>query len=323
MKKYFVILVLLMLGFCFKSQAQGSIELSQKWLCRSFFNPAATGNVPYLELYAVGRQQWVGVNGAPFSAVLHAHSFLQDFNSGVGLSISNDMIGFYSVLNAKASYAFHLFPDRFSAFSFGLSAGILSSWRDNSRIDLLDTADPDFNPDFQSEVRPDFDFGVEYRNRWLRAGASVMHILGHASTLNGVYVGQSFYAYAGARFDLNDQLSIMPSAFSLYNAEWHQLEAGATLYYKKRRDMPAFIRLREESKNTYDLLWVGLYVRRHGDIALLAGVSLNENIRVGYSYDYTFFGDSRAFNTNSHEILLSYRISTARKVPRTYYCEDC
>ncbi len=323
MKKYFIILALLVLGFHSESRAQGNIELNQKWLCRSFFNPAATGNVPYLELYAVGRQQWVGVKGAPFTAILHAHSFLQDFNSGVGLSVSNDMIGFYSVLNAKASYAFHIFPDRFSALSFGLSGGILSSWRDNSKIDLMEPSDPDYNPDFHSQVNPDFDIGIEYRNRWFRSGISVMHLLGHHQTLNGVYVGQNFYAYVSARFDLTEQFSIMPSAFSLYSAEWHQLEAGAILYYKKRRGTPAFIRLREESTNTYDLLWVGLYLRQHGDIALLAGISLNENMRIGYSYDHTFLGNSRAFNTSSHEIMLSYRINTARQVPRTYYCEDC
>src|SRR5690349_16827537 len=72
-------------------------------------NPAYAGSRDALSLLALGRFQWVGIDGAPMSQTFQAHSPIYKGLAG-GLSITNDIIGPVNntYLNMDLAYQFRI-----------------------------------------------------------------------------------------------------------------------------------------------------------------------------------------------------------------------
>jgi type IX secretion system PorP/SprF family membrane protein len=54
-----------------------------------------------------------------------------------------------------------------------------------------------------------------------------------------------------------------------------------------------------------DRLWAGLGYRTGDAVNLLIGAQINQQLRAGYSYDYTT-SDLGNFNSGSHELMIGY-----------------
>jgi type IX secretion system PorP/SprF family membrane protein len=105
------------------ARAQQDIQLSQQLFSKLNNNPAATGFSNYLNTYIFARQQWIGFEGAPSTQVFNANSYFERIRSGVGISITNDIVGRNKLFNAKLAYAYHVQAGRDQYVSFGLGAG--------------------------------------------------------------------------------------------------------------------------------------------------------------------------------------------------------
>ncbi|MDR2449150.1 MAG: type IX secretion system membrane protein PorP/SprF [Prevotellaceae bacterium] len=328
--KCFIVTGLMAFGLQANAQGQGYIDIGQKWLYRPFINPAVTGNTPFLELNLFARKQWVGIEGAPSTQIFSGHSFLPTINSGVGLTVVNEFIGIFHTIDIKLAYAYHILLDRDIAISFGLAGNATWMYRDDSKI--IYQAPPTIPPPpFKTTVLPNFDAGIEIRNAWLKVGLSAIHLIdahGDYSSNPGNFgyntpdVGRTFYAYATSRVEAGTYLAVSPSLLGSLNHGFYDGEAGAMFFFKRLRQKNNLVRLRTRYSDTYDFLWAGAFMRFSGTLAMMAGVSITEQWRVGYAYEYTF--QLRQIHwANSHEIMLSWRLPPLQRGPRKYLCDDC
>ncbi|MDR3185126.1 MAG: type IX secretion system membrane protein PorP/SprF [Prevotellaceae bacterium] len=326
--KYFIVAGLVAVSLQAHAQGQGYIDIGQKWLSRPLLNPAATGNTPFLEMDLFARRQWMGVEGAPSTQILFGHYAIPNLNSGIGATLTNEFIGFFHTLDIKFAYAYHLLLNQDIAISFGLAGNATWMFRDDSKIELQSPLAGNIPP-LKTTMRPNFDAGVELRNAWLRVGLSAIHLIDSPKEYSSTSfdniqpaVERTFYAYTASRIEAGTNLAISPSLLGSVSHGFYDGEAGIMFFHKRLRQAHSLVRLRTRYTDTYDFLWTGAFMRFSGTIALMAGISLTEQWRLGYAYEYTFrFRKIKYVST--HEVMLSWRMPIFQRGPRKYLCDDC
>ena len=123
-------------------------------------NPAYAGSRERMVVNILNRNQWVGIDGAPNTQTLTAHTPLAGSNLGVGLSAINDRLGFESIVSAYAdvSYTINLDPYERYRLSFGLKAGAVKYNLDEELLGDPRTDIIDFS------LRPNFGAGIYWRS---------------------------------------------------------------------------------------------------------------------------------------------------------------
>jgi type IX secretion system PorP/SprF family membrane protein len=298
-------------------------------MSRPLINPAATGNSPFLEMNLFARRQWLGVEGAPSTQILFGHYLFPNINSGIGVTLTNEFIGLFHTFDIKFAYAYHIMLSQDMSISFGLAGNLAWMSRNDSKIELQNPIDKSTIPPFKTTIHPNFDAGAEIRNAWLRIGLSATHLLNSPKSYNNPSlvdytipdIEYTFHAYIACRIDAGDNFAISPTLSTSLNHGFYDGEAGALFFYKRKRS-DKLMRLNTRYNNTYDFLWAGGFMRFSRTMVLMAGISITEYWRLGYAYEHTFRYQNVKW-LNSHEIMLSWRLSPQRSGPRRYLCDDC
>ncbi|MFC2102266.1 type IX secretion system membrane protein PorP/SprF [Bacteroidota bacterium] len=259
------------------------------------FNPAYAGSRDALAVDMLTRFQWVGVEGAPRTICLTAHTPLRNPHIGLGFYMYRDALGPTVDYNVMASFAYRiLFPT--SKLAFGVSAGIKYYNIDWNLLHPKDPGDQLLVNDASNRVVPDVDFGIYYSHSRYYAGISVKHLLQNqlvvSSTspnneVNFTRLRASFYGIAGGSVPLADKFMFLPSLLVKYvdNAPL-QVDLNARFLL-------------------FDILTLGVGYRTSNAIGLLVGVDVGKGFSVGYSYDI-WFNALRSHNSGSHEIRISF-----------------
>ncbi len=89
MKKYLIgiLLNLVIPAAAVTLHAQNMFTNNHQWLNRSYINPAAVGSTNYLEIAAIARKQWVGMDGSPTTIFLNAQNLFAAISSGAGITL--------------------------------------------------------------------------------------------------------------------------------------------------------------------------------------------------------------------------------------------
>ncbi|MDR1055196.1 MAG: PorP/SprF family type IX secretion system membrane protein [Prevotellaceae bacterium] len=292
----------LILFFAFVSlgvslSAQGDADITQRWFNETLYNPAATGNSYTSSLFLHARQQWVGIKGAPSTQAFSADSYIENWKSGIGISVMHDEIGrITSSFNVRASYSYHFQLTQMSFISLGISGGILSRNRDINRALVDNSYDPDLAYGNASEISPDFDFGVEYRGS-IKIGLAVKH-LGVNKKEKYFANTENIWAYASSRLNTGTIMSVEPSVAFTYRNKSSRVEVGALFYFLKM----------EQRYEYNDRFWLGGMFRFNKEFALLAGVNITKSLRMGYSFDYGY-GFNSLSRYGTHEIFLAWQLN--------------
>ena len=291
------LLLLVALLFCCSTYAQSDFDFTQRWFNESIYNPAAVGNSYTTGVFLHGRAQWVGIDGAPHTQAATFDTYVEHWRSGLGFAVIRDEIGYLSSYTAKLSYSFHVPLSYRSALALGLSGGVLNRNRNIKNSMAFDPNDPALLYKNVSDYAPEFDFGVEYKGP-LKVGAAIRH-LGVYSNNDLPKPSTNIWAYASSRFNLADQLSVEPAMSYMYHNHVSRYELGAILYF-----------LRTDSRLKYnDRFWLGAMVRFNGQFALLAGVNVTKQMRVGYSVDYGMTNDLVSVSKwGTHEVFVSWQL---------------
>lgn len=293
---------------------QNDIQLTQQFLSRVNYNPAATGASEFMNAYLLARQQWVGFKNAPVTQVLNMHNYVDALGSGLGLTVINDKTGPTSAFNAKVGYAYHVHFDNESYLSLGLGAGILYKSIDMNKL-VSETGRPEADPTLQTYINrfnglnPDFDFGLEYNMKQWQVGASVTHLNLSPIKITNLQAGRHFYLYTKYTFEVERDWKIVPNAvWTVSSWPVAQYELNAITYYKSR-------------------FWFGPSVRVSDGFVLetvagIVGLFITDYLRLGYSYDFNP-GPLSGYSGGSHEIMLSLRLGKGestygRKTPRFF-----
>jgi type IX secretion system PorP/SprF family membrane protein len=291
MKRIFNIFIWLLIPFSLSGQL--APVTNQYILNPLTINPAYAGGRGALNIAAFYRKQWVGVMGSPETMTLAADAPFLDSKLGLGLIISNDKIGVTKETRFNTNYSYRISLNK-GILSLGLGAGLITTNTAYSDLVIVDQEDSHYLSDSRVFAVPDFSFGAYYTYQNYFAGFSIPKLLGYDFDFDKnkyaleVNLGQYHYMFnTGYLFTLSPKAKFFPSTLVTFSP-------GEQLMF----DINAHLSL-------FDRLWTGLSYRSSNSMAALMQFSVNEQIRVAYTYDFDF-GKIGRYSNGSHEIMLRY-----------------
>ncbi len=260
-------------------------------------NSGYAGTRDALTVTALHRSQWVGFDGAPVTQTLTLHTPMMNDKLGIGLSVLNDKIGPVNTTSAYVDLAYKLPINDVARLSFGLKGGINTMQANLSTLETTTPGDVELAQNIESQLLPNFGFGMYYYTTKWYLGVSTPKLM--ENEFEGVNAGTTtsiaserrhYFFIAGTVFNLIEDGSIKmkPTTFvKMTNGAPIEADITSMFIFRDRFELGAMYRT--------------------GDAAgVLLGFNLNEQLRVGYSYDFSFLNRTLKYNDGSHEIMIRY-----------------
>jgi len=263
-------------------------------------NPAYAGSRGALSGFISYRIQWMGISNAPVFQTISLHAPMK--NDRVALGIMGQFMQ-YGVTRSKSIYASYAYNVKMGQgkLSFGLKGGVDISNTDYTGLALADPDDPLFLENGKY-ILPNFGAGIYYYTSKFFAGISTPQFLSYKKNgTNGVQAFHSFNNYdfiltAGGLVTFSELFKFKPSVLVNYSLE----------ETKKLTQMDIngnFI--------LADLLWAGLSWRTTEDVVVgILQVQLNQQLMLGFSYDYPVGSMNTASKGGSVEFVLRYEFGS-------------
>ncbi len=261
-------------------------------------NPAYAGADESLNITALTRSQWLGVDGAPVTQTLTAHSRVANDHSGIGLAIMNDKIGIHKNLTINASYSYRLLLSKTSWLSMGIQAGIDSKKSDYALLTANGPSDPN---QFQNNSSTFFDFGAGlfFNSRRMQIGFSMPNIMPGKISLQDT-IGANlnpthYFLFSRYRFALNQNVNLEPSFLIKY-------VAGNPFSYDVNLNMVV-----------QQVFTAGVSYRRSESIDFLCRLKLSRQLSSGFSYDFPVGKIASLRSSGTYEVMVNYAFTFSHK----------
>jgi len=271
---------------------------SQYMFNQLVINPAYSGSKEQMSLAVINRYQWVGLDGAPRTLTMSAHTPLRNEKVAVGMYIYADHIGADNDLGVVGSYAYRVKMGK-GKLCFGLQAGISKVTIDWDKVTMHETEDLVLAYRPQDGLKPDANLGVYYYTQNYYLGISSKHLFenqfGKVENTDGssTYstLSRHFYFMGGLALPLTDKIVFRPSTLIKYakNAPVNADLNASFLFNNK--------------------IWLGASYRTgNNTMVFMIELQATANLRIGYSYD-ACMGGLKSYNQGSHEIMLGYDLN--------------
>jgi type IX secretion system PorP/SprF family membrane protein len=299
MKKYLLLLLIALNG---SAMAQQSAQYTQYAFNGLVINPAYAGSKGILNISALYRTQWVGLEGAPSTQTLSLDGALLRDKIGLGLHVFNDQAGAQGQKSVYASTAFRVKVGPAAKLAVGLAGGASQYYTDGTKLHPHDLVDDPTVPNTNiSNWLPDTKAGLFFNTERFFAGLSAANVIGFRNKFINP-PKRHFFLTSGYVFDLNETFKLKPS-FLLKE----DFKSPASL------DLNTFLLIG-------DRLWLGGTYRTAIDIftpktdqdqklafnnswALLTEIYISPAIRVGYAHDFSL---SELSNYSTHEVSIGF-----------------
>jgi len=303
MKKLLILVVIALLKVILlptNASAQQDAQYTQYMYNMNILNPAYAGTKEgTLSVSLLGRTQWVGIPGAPQTAVLSAHSSITE-RMGLGLSVLADKIGPVNEQYVFADYSYTIPMGYYDNLSFGVKAGV--SMINASLTDLWTVVEDDTSLRSNiNNLQPNFGFGLFYFSDIYYVGLSVPNLLKtkyletDEEFVTNVSKKSHMFLTGGYVFDLSYDWQFKPSIMAKATVGTPlSIDASANFLFDERYE-------------------VGASYRWDDSVSLLLNAKITDNLRVGYSYDFTTTALNK-FNSGSHEIILLFDLVTSYEI---------
>jgi type IX secretion system PorP/SprF family membrane protein len=281
-----------------ESIAQQKPQFTQYMFNTLVINPAYAGAEEALSLTFIDRHQWVGIENAPTTQTLSAHTLVRKKNVGLGLSVINDKIGVYQNLNALASFAYHIQTGKDSYLSMGLQAGF-----NNNRANYLSlqSSGGPIDPNLANSINEtyfDFGFGLYFRSPRFHIGVSSPQFVPKQVALDpaiNIQIGGTHYfLFSKYRISLSANWELEPSTLVKYIPTL-PLSYDANLNFVYRR-----------------ILTTGVSYRINESVDFLLRAQVTPQLQFGYAYDHPIAQATR-LSSGSHELMVNYLFKYIRK----------
>lgn len=307
-KHYIFFLALMCSSFWTRGQQQGLF--TNILLHPYLYNPAYAGANKSFEFNAHVRSQWVGFDGAPRTVAASLYStFKRHVNMAAGGLITYDQAGLIGRTSFYGSYAYHLKLGDKMNIGFGLSLGGVQynvkiynakpypEDKDDVflRSDVLNAMAFDANSGLYLYSR-DFFFGFSAQ----QMASTRIHWDNTIGKLIPLYYVQTGYTF---HFDKKRNWGMQPSVLARFSSPHpYQLEYSLRFIYK-------------------DMFWLGGGYRSNSSASGMFGVMIDQQYRLGYSYDYTLSA-LNSYSNGSHELVFSYILPVKRKKTASEAVQD-
>ncbi len=295
--KQFVTTIIICLAIITNGKAQQLPLFSHYYANPFILNPANAGLKGFTNLNLHYRRQYVGITGAPETALISVEGAIPNQKMGLGIIISNDQTDILGRTNVLGTYAYHLQLKNDHKLSFGLSAGFIQNRIDFNNITAFDQNDDALLNQNESRTVFDGNFGIAYDWKDLSIGVAAHEILQN----DFVFTRQSdfkelnfnelshYNATAKYRLHLNDSLGLyLEPIIAIRSVQGIPLQFDGGLIF-----------------NYNDALWAGAMYRSGFGLSFQAGVQVQERVRIGYAFDLNTSAIA-AYQDGTHEILMGY-----------------
>jgi type IX secretion system PorP/SprF family membrane protein len=277
------------------AMAQQPFTITQYMNNLTYINAAYANLDNVANVNAVGRKQFIGINGAPTSFMFNGNVPVPSLNSTAGLTLLNDKTGAESLTEINAFFAKKV---QLSSTTF-LSAAINGGFRVYKVIDV-DPSDPRFNGSDVNQTEANLGFSVMLHSDNYYVGVSLprlsLNTIGQSAQANNYYMN-TYYLTGAYLKTLDEDFKIKPAALVTYSGSNLPVEfnVSTTLYVK-------------------DVLGVGVNYRSTNDFAGILSLVINKNFNFGYSYQFSTAAYSiGGVNNTTQEVTLSYRFGNNLK----------
>lgn len=292
-KRLYIILSLTVL-FAAGARAQYDASFSHYWDLEPYFNPAAVGKQPKLNVVGAYAISMAGFENNPRTMYVGADMpfyFIGAYH-GAGVSLLNDQIGLFTHQRIALQYAYKhkLFG---GTISVGAQFGFVNEQFDGSKVDLGEAGDPAFATSDVNGNSMDLAAGLYYTHgRWY-AGISAQHLtspLVELGETNELQIDPTFYLTGGYNIKLRSPFVTIPTSVLVRtDGKAYRADVTARVVYTNDKKM----------------MYLGVGCSPTNSVTVLIGGNVH-GVIMGYSYEmYT-----SAINpgNGSHELFIGYQM---------------
>ncbi|MBI4647852.1 MAG: type IX secretion system membrane protein PorP/SprF [Bacteroidia bacterium] len=294
--------ILLLLSEIGNSQ---QLPLYSQYLMNGFLlNPAIAGSVNYIPVQLTARSQWVGIEDAPQTFAISAHTGLSNGKMGAGGYIYTDMFGPITRTGLLGAYAYHLqFAGTESKLALGLSASAFQYQLDETDLNLLDEDDQAISYGKETTFAPDATFGAYFYNPKYYIGFSAAQLFQFNVGINDNNKNRMirhYFLMGGYIFKIGEKFDIEPSLLLKGTEKTpFQVDVNVKAYYMKS-------------------IWLGFSYRTSKDAICVLGLKITP-FYFGYAFDYTFSPIQNYSKYGSHELMLGVNIGEGKSTGSTLF----
>ncbi len=270
-----------MLSFCCCVIAQHNSSYSQYMFNGLLINPAYAGSNDALNLTALYRKQWSGIENAPNTLSFTAHTPLKNKKVNLGLILISDRYGITEHMKASLIYAYRirLFKGN---LSFGLLGGVDSYKMNWNKVRTTQEGDASFTSSIQNRIYPEAGFGIYYHSKKFFVGLSAPDMYSNTFSVN-----RTIALSMGGLVSASENFKIKPAVLVKYLTNSPvDANISSTFYWK-------------------DIIGIGVGYSYNASLIGLIDLKINDQFRIGYSYDHATTVLNK-YSSGSHEIMLRY-----------------
>ena len=291
-KRLYIILSLTVL-FAAGARAQYDASFSHYWDLEPYFNPAAVGKQPKLNVVGAYVISMAGFENNPRTMYVGADMpfyFIGAYH-GAGVSLLNDQIGLFTHQRIALQYAYKhkLFG---GTISVGAQFGFVNEQFDGSKVDLGEAGDPAFATSDVNGNSMDLAAGLYYTHgRWY-AGISAQHLtspLVELGETNELQIDPTFYLTGGYNIKLRSPFVTIPTSVLVRtDGKAYRADVTARVVYTNDKKM----------------MYAGVsYSPTNSVTAVIGGMFHGINL----SYSYEMYTSALSIGNGSHELTVGYQ----------------
>ena len=297
MRRSLLFTIVLLLTCVSLTRAQYDVRLSQYFQAKPYYNPASVGATEDLNILALARMEWVGIDGAPLSffAMADMPLTLGKTQHGVGVVLLTESIGLFQNTHVGLQYAYKqkLFGGTISG---GFQIGLVNQSFDGSKVEMVESeyhqqTDEAIPTSQVSGMGFDMNFGLFYTHKKFYAGIGMAHLIEPELQLGEnaySYIGRTYNFMGGYNIPLpNPLFELQPSVFLLTDLQSFHTDITARLEYNK-------------------MFNGGVSYRVNESVGILFGVKIGR-FQAGYAYDFPITALGQA-TSGSHELCVRYSL---------------
>lgn len=271
-------------------------------------NPAFYGSKDGINFGANYRHQWAKLDGQPRTINVFADARLPQIHGGVGLAVSNDMLGAYNISSLNAGYAFIQDVKKKFKIAIGLNAGLTISKLDGSKLITPQGNGNNLNDDFlsnqmQRSIRPNLAFGISFIHKYIEVGIAYNNLINAKDKFKGeseilkLKYGGVFQTYVSSKIKAGKNFNIRPSL--VFNTDFKEFQTDFSFMAGYKDYVSLGVNVKGYNKKSFESL------------SPIISIGPLKNICIIYSYDVSL---NRLNNVNkgSHEITLNYLLPNSK-----------
>lgn len=280
--KHYILLALLMLSLLNKVQAQVKPGFAHFNWNPMPFNCAFAGNDEALNLTMSSRVMWTGIDGAPRTHNLSAHTPLLNSPISLGVMFYRDEIGVQTSSGFRGQFAYKIKTPDYK-ISFGISMGYLMQTMRWSEVVTTTGEDIAFGAGDQQSSNFEIGTGILFERKKIFAGLSIPSIsknsMGHLTNEMEMMLGSSLR--------LSPQIN---------------LKSRIRFFSEYQLGIEADISQLAEISNKIS---VGMGYRTTSAWIFLTQIKLNGQLALSYSFDY-YTGKLNRLDRGTHDFTMIY-----------------